>query len=507
VQPPVAIPHVDDVPTVPEAVADEADLGRTTVHGLAWTAGSRIGQQGLVVVGTAVLARLLTPGDFGLIAMIAIFIGFVAVFGDLGLPSALVHRRELTQAELASAFWLTTGAAVAVAVLFAAAAPLLAALYDQSELLELTPVIALSLPIGALSAVHAGLTQRALDFRRFAVVEIGATALGYTAAIGAAVAGAGVWSLVVLSLVRAGAETITLWLLVSWRPTRQFERAAARHLLHFGGNLAGAGSVAYWINNADNLLVGVFVGQRQLGFYSRAFTLMQAPLAQASWAAQRVMFPALTRLREDVPRLKRTYLRAVSLIGFVAFPLVTALVIAAEPLVLTLLGPDWRGAIELFRILAPGGMLQAVATTGTWLFLAQGRTDRLFRWNLINAPVTVAAFAIGVHWGAVGVAWAFLVRTILVTPPSFMVPGRLVGLRLREVGRTLLPTGAACAVVAAVLIPADRAFSGMAAPIWLALDIAVAAAVYVGLAVVFRLRAWRELRSLASTYFGRPAIT
>jgi O-antigen/teichoic acid export membrane protein len=495
------------VPTVPEAVVEEADLARATVRGLAWTAGSRIGQQGLVVVGTAVLARLLTPGDFGLVAMIAIFVGFVAVFGDLGLPSALVHRRELTQVELTSAFWLTTGTAVAIAAVFAAAAPLVAALYDQSELLALTPVIALSLPIGALSAVHAGLTQRKLDFRTFAVVEIGATAVAYAAAIAAALAGAGVWSLVALSLVRAVVETTTLWVLVSWRPTRQFERAAARRLLHFGGNLAGAGSVAYWINNADNLLVGVFVGQRGLGYYSRAFTLMQAPLAQASWAAQRVMFPALSRLRDDVPRVKRTYLRAITLIAFVAFPLVTALVIAAEPLVLTLLGPDWRGAIELFRILAPGGMLQAVATTGSWLFLSQGRTDWLFRWNLVNAPLTVAAFAIGVHWGAVGVAWAFLIRTIVITPPSFMIPGRLVGLRAAEVARALAPIVGACIVVAVVLVPADRAFSGTPALVWLALDLFVAAGVYAGLTAALRLRGWRELRSLAAAYRGRPAAT
>ena len=172
--------------------------------------------------------------------------------------------------------------------------------------------------------------------------------------------------------------------------------------MHFGGNLAGATSIAYWINNADNLLVGVFSGGRSLGIYSRAFTLMQAPLAQVSWAAQRVMFPALTRMHGDVARMRRVYLRAISLIAFVAFPLAVVVAVAAEPVVLTLLGPDWTDAVPILRILAIGGMLQAVATTGSWIFLAQGRTDWMLRWNLVSGPVTIAAFAIGIHWGAIG---------------------------------------------------------------------------------------------------------
>ena len=276
--------------------------------------------------------------------------------------------------------------------------------------------------------------------------------------------------------------------------------------MRFGGNLAGATSIAYWINNADNLLVGIFSGGRSLGIYSRAFTLMQAPLAQVSWAAQRVMFPALTRMHGDVARMRRVYLRAISLIAFVAFPLAVVVAVAAEPVVLTLLGPDWTDAVPILRILAIGGMLQAVATTGSWIFLAQGRTDWMLRWNLVSGPVTIAAFAIGIHWGAIGVAWAFLIRTIIIAPPALAIPGRLIGLSLWPVGRALAPTVAMCAVTGAVLVVADSFFDSAPALVWLLLDLAVATVVYVGLAAVLHLRAWGELRALAGVVVHRERL-
>jgi PST family polysaccharide transporter len=482
---------------------DDRDLTEATVTGLAWTAGNRIGQQACLVVGTAVLARMLSPTDFGLVAMTAIFLGFIAVISDFGLPAALVQRRELTQVQLSSAFWLSLAIGLGLGVLLALAAPLLAALYDQDELLKITPVLALALPIGALSAVQAGRAQRAMAFRRFAFVENLALGLAYAAAIVAAALGAGVWSLVVLSVSRAAIQTAAFWIADPWRPTREYSRDAVRSLMRFGGNLAGATSIAYWINNADNLLVGVFTGGRSLGIYSRAFTLMQAPLAQVSWAAERVMFPALTRMRDDVGRMRRVYLRAISLIAFVAFPLAVVAAVAAEPIVLTLLGPDWTDAVPILRILAIGGMLQAVATTGSWIFLARGRTDWMLRWNLVSGPVTIGAFAIGVHWGATGVAWAFLIRTILIAPPALAIPGRLIGLSIWAVGRAVVVTVGMCAVTAAALVLANQVFDSAPALVWLLGDLAVAAVVYVGLAAALHLRVWRELRELVGVVVHR----
>ena len=307
---------------------DDRDLTEATVTGLAWTAGNRIVQQAFLIVGTAVLARMLSPADFGLVAMTAIFLGFIAVISDFGLPAALVQRRELTRVQLSSAFWLEPGDRRGARGRCwrrraAAGGPLrpVGAAQDHARARA-------RLPIGALSAVQSGRAQRAMAFRRFAFIENLAVGLSYIAAIVAAALGAGVWSLVVLPLRARPRHGRVL----DRRPVaaaREFDREAVRSLMHFGGNLAGASSIAYWINNADNLLVGIFSGGRSLGIYSRAFTLMQAPLAQVSWAAQRVMFPALTRIRDDVARMRRVYLRAISLIAFVAFPL--AVVVASPP--------------------------------------------------------------------------------------------------------------------------------------------------------------------------------
>jgi lipopolysaccharide exporter len=467
-----------------------------------------VAQQLLRIAGLAVLARLLAPGDYGLVAMIAVFTGFAAVLVDLGLTAALVSRTTVSQAQLSSAFWLNVGMGGLLALVMVALAPAVAALYGEPRLLVLMPVLALAFPLAALSAVQIALCQRAMNFRRLALVEATATTVALAVAISAAAGGLGVWSLVLQSLTEAAGGSLGLWLASSWRPSVGFDRAAVEGLMSFGANLVGFNVVNYWIRNADNFLVGRFAGAGALGLYSRAYTLMLLPLAQVTWVSGRVMFPALSRIRDDHKRVKRAYLDATSLIGFVTFPLMTTLFVAAESFILTLLGPQWEGAVPIFRVLALAGLLQSVTATAGWLYQSQRRTDLMFRWGLANGAVTILAFAIGIHWGALGVATAYLLKTLVFAPLAFVIPGRLIGLRLREVGSVLAGTSIVCVVVAAATLPIE--LSGLSGPTRLALELGVAAIVYLSLAAACRLAAYRQARSLFLTEVlrrGRLAIT
>lgn len=472
------------------------DLTSATLGGLAWVAGGRVVQHVAVIAATAVLARLLTPTDFGLVAMTTVFTGFAAVFVDLGLTAALVQRSRLSEAHLSAALSVNIGTSLILAAVLAALSPLIAALYGEAIVMPMMLVLVIAFPLSALAAVQVGLAERAMDFRRLTRIETGATVVSFGVAVVAAASGLGVWSLVLQPVVQAGARSAALWWSSDWRPARRLDRAAARELLDYGGHLAGANATNYWIRSVDQLAVGAFAGAGQLGLYSRAAQLVLLPLTQITWVSGRVMFPALSRLNTATLRARAAYLRAVGLIAFVAFPLMVILFVAAVPLIAVLLGGQWAGSVPIFRILCVVGLVQSVTATAGWLYQSHGRTRWMFRWGLVNVAVTCVAVAIGVHWGAIGVASAYAIRTVLLAGPALAISGSLVGLRLRDHLRALGGIAGASLVVAAATVVTDRALADVVPIVRLAADLSVGACVYMAVVTAARLDAWAEARAV-----------
>ena len=261
--------------------------------------------------------------------------------------------------------------------------------------------------IGAPSIVQLALLKRALNFQRLAVVEVTATTVAGILAIAAATAGLGVWSLVIASLASTSVRSALLWFSTDWRPHRIVDRAAVRELWGFSGHLLGFMSIAYWSANADNLLIGRFVGVRQLGIYARAYNTMMLPISQISGATTVVMFPALSGIQDDRERVKAAYLRANRLISLVAFPTFVGLIVVADRFIVAAYGDRWSAAVPLLRVLCFAGLVQMTVATGSWIYQSQGRTDWMLRWGMITCAGTLAAFGIGLHWGMLGVTVAY----------------------------------------------------------------------------------------------------
>jgi O-antigen/teichoic acid export membrane protein len=498
-----------DRPTPVAAELLEPNLKQQTVTGVIWSAGARAGSQVLHFAVTVILARLLIPEDFGLVAMIAVFTGFVSLFVDFGLAAALIQRRTLTEAHRSSAFWMNVTAGVVLAALTAALAPALAAFYGEPRLAALTVVLSINFVIGSVAIVQSALLQRAMDFRRLAVVEISSILIGGAAAVGAATAGYGVWSLIVLLLAGTSIRAALLWTLSDWRPHLILDRDAARELWRFSGNLAGYWAVNYWSRNADNFLIGKFVGASGLGIYSRAYSLMLMPLQQISQVTARVMLPALSRIQEDRPRVKRAYLRAVGIIALLSCPVMAGLFVVAEPFVLTLYGPRWRDVVPVLQILCIAGLMQPVGTTVGWIYTSQGRTDWLFRWGLIQSALTVLAFGIGIMWGVHGVALAYAIRTYVLLYPSFAIPGRLIDMRVREVFMAVRgPLSSALAMAGLVwavgaVLPADWPPGAV-----LLVQFGTGVFAYAALVHLFVLKPYLELKDLVRERLrGRTTVT
>jgi len=403
---------------------------------------------------TAILARLLAPEDFGLLGLTTVFVGFAAVFADLGLNVAVVQKRNITDSELDSVFRLNAYAGILLALVVAIGAPFIAVFYHEPRLRGITLALAGGFVVTSLGMVPGSLLQRNMEFRRLAYVEVASATASGILGVCMAYRGAGVYSLVAMSLGGQITQTALLWLAVPLRPRLGLSISGARELVIFGFGLLGFNILNYWLRNADNLLVGKVCGPRELAIYSLAYSLLLFPVYQIQGILGRVMLPALAARQESAQDVRRTYLHACGAIALVMFPLMAGLAVVADDFVLTVYGPKWVSAIPVVRVLAIAGMGNSVATTVGWLYTAMGRTSLMFKWALLSAPVFLSSYAIGVRWGALGVASAYTIGFYAILwYPMWRIAGGVAGLRFPVAMRALYgPLAASMAMVAAVLV-------------------------------------------------------
>jgi O-antigen/teichoic acid export membrane protein len=475
-----------------ELVVSKALTGRA-VSGVLWSATSRLGQQ-LIQFGTSVvLARLLVPEAFGLVAEVLVFTNFAWVLVDFGFSAALIQRENLEERHITSAFWLNLAVGLFLTVATIAISPAVAAFYHQPRLGNLTIAMSGAFVLGSLGIVQGTLLERDLNFHRLALITNSATLVAGAAGIAAAFSGLGVWSIVLEALVAAGLRSALLWATSTWRPSWSLDTKAVRELWAFSANLAGFNAVNFWARNADNLLIGRFVAPASLGIYSRAYSLMMVPLNQVTSTVSVAMYPALARLQTDRERLRSTYLGLVGIVAFVSFPLATGLFVAARPFVLTLYGERWDGVIRVLQILCIPLLLQSVGSTVGLIYQTCGRTDWLFRWGLAASGVVVVSFALGVHWGIEGVATSYAIASITLFYFNFTIPGRLIGLGFGELLRPMRAPLAVAGIMAVIVWLTGRATSALGNGATLGIEVTVGVGVYIGVSSLCSLRALTEL--------------
>ena len=478
----------------------EHDIRRRTLHGIGWSGAQQALQQLLRFVITILLIRLLTPEDFGQIGMIMVFAGIAQLFSELGLGAAVVQRKELRPEHLDSVFWANIVAGAALTGLFAALAGPIADFYGLPQLRVLALVISLNFFIGSFRVVQYSLLLRSMDFRRLALVETAAVLLSGGLAVGLALAGYGIWSLVGQLLALSFSTAVLLWLTGDWRPSFSFRFRALRELFAFSLNLLGFSLFDYTVTSSSHLLIGKFIGAPALGIYSRADQLMLLPVTQVANVISRVMFPALSAIQDQVERIKQIYLRAIRTISLLTFPLMLGLLVTARPFVLVVLGEQWREVIPLLQVFCLAGVTRSVGTTVGWIYTSRGRTDIMMRWGLIAGAVRLIAVIVGLRWGIFGVAVAWVASGYLILwYPSWAIAGRLINLSFSEMVRNLAGNFFCALGMAVTVFLIGRAVPD-AWPLWqlLAVQVSAGAVIYILLVTLFRLRSVQELRQLWS---------
>lgn len=410
-----------------------SDLKKKALRGAGATVFSQVSVYCIQMIGTIILARLLTPADFGLIAMVTAFSLLLRNCGLRGFTEATIQAEVIDHKKISTLFWINLVLSLALTLFFIALAPLLAWFYDEPRLKSITVAIALSFVFTALSTQHLALLARNMQFYRITVNEVVATIVGVVAAIIMATQGYGYWALVVRRVVPFIAIAGGAWILCRWVPSLPARGTGVKPMLKFGMNTYGNFASNYVSRNLDKVLIGWRHGAQSLGFYERAYYLFVMPVNQLSYPLTNVAVSALSKLRDDPEKYRDYYLKALSMIAFVGMPLSATLTLIGKDFLLLLLGPQWYKAGEIFTVFGPGVGILLVYGTHGWLHLSLGRADRWFRWGIVELIGTTFCFTVALPFGAIGVAFAYTASFYLLVLPGLLYAGKPVNLSLSSV--------------------------------------------------------------------------
>ena len=386
---------------------------------------------------TVVMARLLTPADFGLIAMVTAVTGFVALFKDLGLSMATVQREEITHEQVSALFWINLMVGTLTCLVTMGLAPVIAWFYDKHELLNVTLCLSVNFVLVGLGVQHQALLRRHMRFFALYSVETLAYISNILVSIGSAYFGVRYYAIVFGMLTNSLVLSGGFWVVSGWIPGWFTKNSQIGSMLAFGFNLTGYRLVNYFSRNMDNILIGRYMGAATLGLYDKAYQLLLLPVQQINWPLTNVVVPALSRLQNDGKKFSEYYYKAIQLVTSITMPVVFFLFIKADTVIMIMLGKQWTGSVEIFRALAPAALIGVVNIAPGWVYLSLGRTDRQLKWGIFASLVTVLSFIIGIRWGALGIATAFSVQSVTKFFPGIVYCYRGTGLRLWDLVKSL----------------------------------------------------------------------
>lgn len=481
------------------------DLHGHMLTGASWKAISQTTLQVVQIATTAILSRILGPHQFGLVGMVTVFSALIFYFADLSFSAALVQRKVITEAHKLAAFWTSMVGGLTITVGAIALAPLVARFYNTPAVEPLFAVMALNLFILAVGRTQTALLQRDMQFRSLEVRSIISGLAGAVVGISMAIAGFGPWSIVAQVMTISLVRTVLVWMASPWRPSFSFSFEAWRDIRGFSRNLLVA-NVLYFLNgNADNVIVGRFLGATSLGFYRVSYSIMLMPIQRIVIPVKNVVFPVLSRMEGDKERMLAAWIRINRVIGAITIPALVGLVCTAPDVVAVLLGPKWHAATPIVQVLTVVGMLQASQRINDGVLQACGLTNKQSRFAVIAFVLNLAGFLIGVHWGVMGVAVGAAVANGIVQFPYLSVTAKALDSTGRAVSWTMRWIVLATVVMGFAVLGTREVLVGhLHRPLpRLLVEVAVGTLVYAVAVWVLDRELYRELRSIVRNRVGK----
>jgi PST family polysaccharide transporter len=408
-------------------VAEDSELRRLAVRGAAAAVSAQALTLTAQVVTTVVLARLLTPPDFGVVAMVTTFSLLLTSFGTNGFTEAVIQCEEIDRHTASNLFWFNSGAGLVLALAFAASGSLLARLYRNPLVANVAVTVSATVFISAVSVMHLALLKRAMRFAAASANDVVARAVYNAVAILLALRGWGYWALVAGIVAYQLSITIGAWWLCRWIPSLPRRGVGTRAMVTFAAHVYGTFSANYFARNFDNLLVGWRFNAVALGFYKKAYDLFALSASQLTGPLHSVALAALSRVNGDPDRFRRYLANSLGIVAFVGMAVGADLTLVGKDVVRLVLGPKWSESGRIFQLFGPGiGVMLLYSTVG-WIHLSIGKPDRWLRWTLVEVAVTASSFLVALPWGPAGIAgaWSMSYWTLLI--PAFWYAGRPIG--------------------------------------------------------------------------------
>lgn len=406
-----------------------ADIKKNAVRGAGATVFASTLSFFIHFGSTIILARLLTPSDFGLITMVTTFSLLLQNFGVNGFTESIIQREDLNHKMMSTLFWVNAAISSALTIIFMLMAPFLAWFYKEPHLHSITIGVAFSIIAGGMTTLHMGILRRNMQFYTTSGISILAGFVGIIAAITLAWLGFGYWALVANTVLQPLTSAVCGWFFCHWRPGKPGPLKDIKPLLKFALHTYGNFTLNYFSRNIDKLLIGWRYASQPLGFYKKAYDLFALPANQLISPLSNVALAALSRLTQDPEKYRRYYLNAVAIIAFVGMPLSAMLTLSGKDIILLILGPQWTKAGEIFCYFGASIGIMLIYGTQGWLHLSLGRPDRWFRWGIFECIATTAFFIVGLPFGAEGVAIGYALSFYVLAAPCLYYAGKPIDLK------------------------------------------------------------------------------
>ena len=414
-------------------IATGKGLRRTAVRGAGAAIAGSAGNFAVGIGSVVILARLLTPADFGIVTMVTTFSLLLRSFGLAGFTELIMQREQLTESLVSNLFWINLGIGTIFTLAFAASGSLLALFYHNPAVVRVTQGMSLTIGISCLGYIHTGLLQRAMRFRSTAIINFVGQVLQVIVSIILAMAGWHYWALVWGSVTQAVVAAAGALLVCRWMPSRPGRASGTGSGLKFAANVYSHFAFSYLTRNTDNLLVGWRFGARALGFYKRAYDLFVLPESQLLSPLSAVVVSTLSRVNQDREQFQRYFLRTIAVLALLGMGIGADIALVGSDIIRFLFGPGWEEAGRIFALFGPGIGVMLLYNTHGWIHLSIGRPERWVRWGLMEFVCTASLFLLTLRWGPSGVAFAWTASYFLLMFPGFWYAGKPIGLGIGPV--------------------------------------------------------------------------
>lgn len=465
--------------------------------GVFWTYVQQFGTQLISFVVSIFLARILLPEEFGLIGMIAIFMGIGTTLFDGGMTSSLIRSDNLVDSDYSTVFIFNLFVSVAIYIIIFIIAPFIADFYNQPILKNITRVYSLSFVFSSIGAVQNTILTKKMNFKRQAILTIPSLITASVVALIMANLGYGVWSLVGMTLINTFVLSVILWFSSTWNPKFIFSTDKFRKHFNYGYKLTLSGILDIIFTNIYQIVIGRFFSASIVGYYTRANQLMMLPVGNVSTALNKVAFPLFSEMQSDTQRLKQAYKRIMLLVLFIINPVIMLMSVLAEPLTRFLFTDKWLPMVPIFQVLALSGLLYPLHLYNLLILQVRGRSDLFLKLEVVKKILSAIILAVSFYFGLYGLLWGQLIFSILALFINTYFAGNMINYTMKQQLLDIIPLFILVGFIGFVVYVSDKfLFSNLVDVVRLIVNSVIGLCFYLGLSYIFKFSSLLEIKNI-----------